>query len=96
MVWKHGDLDVWFQISDSQEGTVHEENWFHIVNATENWQEARIPFNSLSIHKGRAQRLDTDQILQLNKVERIDWAIGEGMFGRGKGATVWLDEVTFY
>jgi TolB-like protein len=90
------DLDVWFQISDSQEGLVHEENWFHIVSVTENWQEARIPFNSLSIQKSRAQRLGTNQILQLNKVEKIDWAIGEGMFGRGKGATIWLDEVTFY
>ena len=90
------NLDVWFQISDSQEGSTHEENWFHIVSVTENWQEARIPFNSLSIHKGRAQKLGTNQILQLNMVEKIDWAIGEGMFGRGKGATIWLDEVTFY
>lgn len=90
------DLDVWFQISDTQENSAHEENWFHIVSVTENWQEVRIPFNSLSIQKGRARRFDTDQILQLNRIEKIDWVIGKGMFGSGKNATIWLDEVTFY
>ncbi len=90
------DLAVWFQVSDSQEGSAHEENWFHIIRVTENWQETRIPFSSLSIHKGRAQKLATNQILQLNRVEKIDWVITEGMFKRGKGATIWLDEVTFY
>ena len=90
------DLAVWFQVSDSQEGSADEENWFHIIRVTEYWKEARIPFNSLSIHKGHAKKLGTNQILQLNNVEKIDWAISEGMFERGKGATIWLDEVTFY
>ena len=90
------DLAVWFQISDSQESSAHEENWFHILRVTEHWKEVRIPFNSLSIHKGRAQKLGTNQILQLNGVEKIDWAIGEGSIKRGKEATIWLDEVTFY
>jgi len=90
------DLAVWFQISDSQESSAHEENWFHILRVTEYWKEVRIPFNSLSIHKGRAQKLGTNQILQLNGVEKIDWAIGEGSIKRGKEATIWLDEVTFY
>jgi len=90
------DLAVWFQVSDSQKGSADEENWFHIIRVTEYWKEARIPFNSLSIHKGRAQKSGTNQILQLNNVEKIDWAISEGMFERGKGATIWLDEVTFY
>jgi TolB-like protein len=90
------DLAVWFQVSDSQEGSAHEENWFHIIRVTEYWKEARIPFNSLSIHKGLAKKLGTNQILQLNNVEKIDWAISEGMFERGKGATIWLDEVTLY
>lgn len=90
------DLTVWFQVSDSQKGSAHEENWFHILRVTEYWKEATIPFNSLSIHKGRAQKLGTNQILQLNSVEKIDWVIAEGMFKRGKEATIWLDEVTFY
>jgi TolB-like protein len=90
------NLAVWFQVSDSQEGSTHEENWFHIIRVTEYWKEARIPFNALSIHKGRAQKLGTNQILQLNNVEKIDWVIPEGIFERGQGATIWLDEVTFY
>ena len=90
------DLAVWFQVSDSQEGSAHEENWFHIIRVTEYWKEARIPFNALSIHKGRAQKLGTNQMLQLNNVEKIDWVIAEGIFERGQGATIWLDEVTFY
>jgi hypothetical protein len=90
------NLAVWFQVSDSQEGSAHEENWFHIIRVTEQWKEARIPFNALSIHKGRAQKAGTNQILQLNNVEKIDWVIAEGIFERGQGATIWLDEVTFY
>jgi TolB-like protein len=90
------NLAVWFQVSDSQEGSAHEENWFHIIRVTEYWQEARIPFNALSIHKGRAQKLGTNQILQLNNVEKIDWVVPEGIFERGQGATIWLDEVSFY
>jgi len=90
------EVSVWFQVSDSQKGSADEENWFRIVSVTKHWQEARIPFNSLSLHKGRAKKLGTNQILQLNSVEKIDWVITEGMFKRGKEATIWLDEVTFY
>ena len=90
------NLAVWFQVSDSQEDSTYEENWFHIIRVTEYWKEARIPFNALSIHKGRAQKLGTNQILQLNNVEKLDWVIPEGIFERGQGATIWLDEVTFY
>jgi TolB-like protein len=90
------NLAVWFQVSDSQKGSALEENWFHIMRVSESWKEARIPFNALSIHKGRAQKLGTNQILQLNNVEKIDWVIPEGIFERGQGATIWLDEVTFY
>jgi hypothetical protein len=90
------EVSVWFQVSDSQKGSADEENWFRIISVTKHWKEARIPFNSLSIQKGRAKKLGTNQILQLNYVEKIDWAIGEGSIKRGKGATIWLDEVTFY
>jgi len=90
------DLLVWFQVGDSQEGSVYEENWFRNISVTKDWKETRIPFNSLSITKRRAQRQGTNQILQLNYVEKIDWLIHERNLGRGKEATIWLDEVAFY
>jgi TolB-like protein len=90
------DLTVWFQVSDSQEGSMGEENWFRNISVTKHWKETRIPFNALSINKKRAQGQGTNQILQLNYVEKIDWLIHERSFGRGKEATIWLDEVAFY
>jgi hypothetical protein len=90
------DLTVRFQVADSQEGADYEENWFRNISVTRDWQETRIPFNSLSIQKGRAQAQGTDQILQLNYIERINWGVHEGSFGRGEGAKIWLDEVAFY
>jgi len=61
---------------------------------TKDWKETRIPFNSLSIQKKRAQGQGTNQILQLNYIERINWLVHEGSFGRGEEAKIWLDEVT--
>ena len=90
------EVSVWFQVGDSQKDSADEENWFRIIPVTKQWKEARVPFNSLSLHKGRAKALGTNQILQLNYVERIDWAIGEGSIKRGKGATIWIDQVIFY
>ena len=90
------DLTVWFQVADSQEGSDFEENWFRSMSVTKDWKETRIPLNSLSIQKNRAQKQGTNQILQLNYIERINWVVHEGILGRGKGATIWLDEVTFY
>jgi TolB-like protein len=90
------DLTVWFQVADSQEGSDFEENWFRSISVTKDWKETRIPFNSLSIKKKRAQKQGTNQILQLNYIEKIDWVVHEGSFERGKEAKIWLDEVTFY
>lgn len=90
------DITVWFQVSDSQEGSDYEENWFRNISVTKDWKETRIPFNSLSIQKGRAQKQGTNQILQLNYIERINWVVHERSFGRGQEAKIWLDEVTFY
>ena len=90
------DLTVSFQVADSQEGSDYEENWFRNISATKDWKEIRIPFSSLSIQKGRAQEQGTNQILQLNYIERINWLVHERSFGRGEGAKIWLDEVTFY
>jgi hypothetical protein len=90
------DLTVFFQVADSQEGSDYEENWFRSISVTKDWKETRIPFNSLSIQKKRAQQQGTNQILQLNYIERINWVVHEGSFGRGEEAKIWLDEVTFY
>ena len=90
------DLTVSFQVADSQEGSDYEENWFRNISATKDWKEIRIPFSSLSIQKGRAQEQGTNQILQLNYIERINWLVHERSFGRGEGAKIWLDEITFY
>jgi TolB-like protein len=90
------DLTVWFQVSDSEEGSDYEENWFHSISVTRDWKEMRISFHSLSIQKGRAKEQGTNQILQLNYIERISWLVHERSFGRGEGAKIWLDQVTFY
>jgi hypothetical protein len=90
------DLTVWFQVADSQEGSDFEENWFRSMSVTKDWKETRIPLNSLSIQKKRAQKQGTNQILQLNYIEKINWVVHEGSFERGKEAKIWLDEVTFY
>ena len=90
------DITLLFQVSDSQEGTDYEENWFRNISVTKDWRETRIPFNSLSVQKGRAQKQSTNEILQLNYIEKINWIVHEGSFGRGEEARIWLDEVTFY
>ena len=90
------ELTVRFLISDSQEGSDYEENWFRTISVTKDWKETRIPFNSLSIQKGRAHEQGTNQILQLNYIERINWVVHERSFPRGEVAKIWLDEITFY
>ena len=90
------DITVLFQVADSQEGSDYEENWFRNISVTEDWKETRIPFTSLSIQKKRAQKQGTNEILQLNYIERINWLVHERSFGRGQEATIWLDEVAFY
>jgi TolB-like protein len=90
------DLTVLFQVTDSQEGSDHEENWFRNIVVTKDWKENRIPFNSLSIQKRLAQERGTNEILQLNYIERISWLVHERSFPRGEEAKIWLDQVTFY
>jgi len=89
-------LTVMFQLGDSETDSPEEENWFRNVSATTEWKEMRIPFNTLSVARGRASRLGTNQIRQLNYIERIDWVVHEGIVARGTQGTIWLDEVTFY
>jgi len=90
------NLTVTFQLGDSEEDSPEEENWFRNVGVTRSWKEIRIPFNTLSVAKRRAMKFGTNQILQLNYVERIDWVANEYFIPRGTEATIWLDEVTFF
>jgi TolB-like protein len=90
------NLTVTFQLGDSEEDSPEEENWFRNVGVTKGWKEFRIPFSALSVAKRRAIKFGTNQILQLNYIERIDWVVTEHFVPRGTEGTIWLDEVTFY
>ena len=73
-----------------------EENWFRIILVTKDWKEVRIPFNSLSLHKGLAIRLGTNQIMELNYVEKIEWIATEHYVELGTEGIIWIDEISFY
>jgi hypothetical protein len=90
------NLTVTFQLGDSEEDSPEEENWFRNVGVTKGWKEVRIPFSTLSVAKRRALKSGTNQILQLNSIERIDWVVTEHFVPRGTKGTIWLDEVTFF
>ena len=90
------NLTVTFQVGDSEEDSPEEEIWYRNLSVGKDWKEVRIPFNTLSLHKRRALKLGSNQILQLNYIERIDWVVHEHSVPRGTEGTIWLDEVTFY
>ena len=90
------NLTVTFQLGDSEEGSLEEEIWYRNLSVGKDWKEVRIPFNTLSLHKRRALKLGSNQILQLHYIERIDWVVHEHSVPRGTEGIIWLDEVTFY
>jgi TolB-like protein len=90
------DITVRFHLTDGQRDSPMEENWFRIIPVTKNWKEVRIRFNSLSLHKGKAIRLGTNQIMQLNYVEKIEWIATEHYVKRGTEGIIWIDEISFY
>jgi TolB-like protein len=90
------DMTIRFHLTDMDKGSSLEENWVRNIPATKDWREVRIPFNSLSLQKGQAERLGTNQIMQLNYVEKIEWLVDERNVELGTKGTICLDEVTFY
>jgi len=90
------NLTASFQLGDSEEDSPEEEIWYRNVSVGKDWKEVRIPFNTLSLHKRRALKFGSNQILQLHYIERIDWVVHEHSVSRGTEGTIWLDEVTFY
>jgi len=90
------NLTVTFQLGDSEKDSLEEEIWYRNVSVAKDWKEVRIPFNTLSLHKRRALKFGSNQILQLHYIERIDWVVHEHSVPRGTDGIIWLDEVTFY
>jgi len=91
------DITVIFVLTDSEKkGAVKEENWYRLIPVTRDWKEIRIPFNSLSLQRGRARKLGTNQILELNYVEKIEWLADERNVELGTEGIIWLDEISFY
>ena len=58
--------------------------------------EIKIPFKSLSLQKGMAKKAGTNQILELNRIERLDWIVGSKLNDIAGEGTILLDEVSFY
>ena len=90
------DIIVRFQLNDSQKDSVKLENWFRNIPVTRDWKEMRIPFNSLSLHRGKAMKLVTNQILELKYIEMIAWLVDEKNVRLGTKGIIWLDEISFY
>ena len=90
------DVTVVFKIADSQKGTVSGEGWLRIFSVADVWTEIKIPFKSLSLQRGLAKRAGTNQILELNRLERLDWIVGRQLNDISNEGIIWLDEVSFY
>jgi len=69
--------------------------WTRKFPITKEWQEVRIPFNSL-IQGGDPKGQKANIPFDLRKVIMISWSAAESALPRGTEGTVWLDEVSFY
>ncbi|MCK5404620.1 MAG: hypothetical protein KAI75_05295 [Desulfobulbaceae bacterium] len=49
----------------------------------------------MSLQRGPAKKAGTNQILELNRLERLDWIVSRN-FDVPDEATLWLDDVSFY
>lgn len=90
-----GDIELSFILADSEEGLYEEEIWFYIFPVTTDWREIRIPFESLALHRRRADRLGTNRILELDRTEQIAWAIDERNAELGTEGVIWIDDISF-
>ena len=90
------DLNIVFGLADSETGNSGEERWFRILSVTTEWEQMRIPFNSLSLSKNRALRQGTNQVLELNNIEAIHWVAHGRNVSIGTDGTIYLDEISFY
>lgn len=90
------NFTVRFHLTDSERGNIKPESWFRNINVSKNWKLVKFPFHSLTLMKIMARKHGTDQILELSKVETLDWKIVEINTEPGTAGTIWLDQVNFY
>lgn len=90
------DLNIVFGLADSETGISGEERWIRILSVKTEWEQMRIPFNSLSLSKNRALRQGTNQVLELNNIEAIHWVAHGRNLPIGTDGTIYLDEISFY
>lgn len=90
------DITVRFHLTDGEKGSAREENWTRNIPVTRDWKEIRIPFNALSLAKGMAQKLGTNQMLELKYIEKIEWIVDDYNVEPGTEGIIWLDEISFY
>jgi len=90
------DLNIVFGLADSETGISGEERWIRILSVKTEWEQMRIPFNSLSLSKNRALRQGTNQVLELNNIEAIHWVAHGRNVPIGTDGTIYLDEISFY
>jgi hypothetical protein len=87
---------VQFLISDRQKGIRDLEHWYFNLKVDDRWRFFRIPFASLLLNKRVAEYYDTNKILELDKVYKIDWIIKEKQNPKGASGKIWVDEIMFY
>jgi TolB-like protein len=87
---------VIFQLSEKPDNESKEESWFRTIIATPKWKKEKIAFNTMSLNKKKAKRLNTNQIFNLDAIESTSWLIIEKQTPRGSEGTIWIDEVSFY
>ena len=85
-----------FVMTDQAEDQDEDEQWFSRIVVSPEWSKVSVDFNTLSINKGRAKRMKTDQVLDLQKIESISWRVVEKHNPPGAEGTLWIDEVQLY
>ena len=90
------DVRVQFLISDMQKGIQDFEHWYRNLQANNRWQFFRIPFTSLLLNRRMAEYYNTNKILELDKVYKIDWLIKAKQNPKGTSGKIWVDEIMLY
>ncbi len=90
------DARVQFVISDRQKGIRELEHWYFNLKVNDRWRFFRIPFSTLLLNKRVAEYYDTNKILELDKVHKIDWLVTEKHNKKGANGKIWVDEIMFY
>nr|MBF0223337.1 hypothetical protein [Desulfobulbaceae bacterium] len=91
-----GDITLRFQLKDSEKESPEYENWFKQIGINNNWQEISIPFITLTLQRNWAKKKGTNQRLELDKIELLQWLVTETQNEAQVEGTIWIDEVSFY